>query len=725
MAVWYGGGKARAPMLEPDPRSKKELWRRDLRQIRELGFNAIRCWVDWAGGEPAERQYRFDTLEVLLELAEQEKLKVLVQVYMDAAPEWIGRKYPDAHFVAINGQALRPEAAPGYCMDHPGVRQAALAFYAALAARARSSPAFLGWDLWSEPHIINWASAPWMPNAEFCFCPHTVRRFRAWLQKKYGTLEALNQAWYRRFASWEEVEPGRLSTILSYADYIDWRTFVAHKLGEDLRDRYDAVKRVAPDRVAVSHAASPNLFTSPLAGDGSPDDWIMNRQVDYYGTSLYPKHSYPVGRDPAFRGALLDFARSSAGGRGFWIGELQGGFGTVGLNVSATVTAEDLMNWSWSALARGARAINSYAWYPMSTGYESGGYGLIQLDGTVTERARTAGRIARLVDRHQQLFLKARPLHAQVALVYNPLAYMVGGRQRVVTVGPQSEVAGIERHSMLGAYRAWFPDNVPVDFVHVNELETSARKYRLIYLQYPLMLPAAAARALEAYVQDGGVLVAEARLGWNNESGRAADVIPGLGLDRVMGCRETAVQTVPGLRTELEWVTADFPGLQPGERLPGRLYEETLEPTHKAARVVARFASGAPAAVASRYGQGKTLALGSYLAAAYELKPEESLRRFFAALLEWAGVERPVTVRGGQIEVRLMEAGEERLLFAFRHDHSPAKSEIAVRLPPGEWRITELESAAIVRARRDGVHLLLEKSFAPHEVWVLRMSPVR
>ncbi len=147
MAVWYGGGKARAPMLEPDPRSKKELWRRDLRQIRELGFNAIRCWVDWASGEPAERQYRFDTLEVLLELAEQEKLKVLLQVYMDAAPEWIGRKYPDAHFVAINGQALRPEAPPGYCMDHPGVRQAALAFYAALAARARSSPAFLGWDL--------------------------------------------------------------------------------------------------------------------------------------------------------------------------------------------------------------------------------------------------------------------------------------------------------------------------------------------------------------------------------------------------------------------------------------------------------------------------------------------------------------------------------------------------------------------------------------------------
>ena len=37
MAVWYGGGKARAPMLEPDAQSKKEIWRRDLRAIKGLG----------------------------------------------------------------------------------------------------------------------------------------------------------------------------------------------------------------------------------------------------------------------------------------------------------------------------------------------------------------------------------------------------------------------------------------------------------------------------------------------------------------------------------------------------------------------------------------------------------------------------------------------------------------------------------------------------------------
>src|SRR5215213_8299133 len=117
MAVWYGGGTARAPMLERDPRAKKDAWRKDLKQIRALGFNAIRCWIDWASGEPAPGRYTFDTIEVLLELAEEVGLEVIVQVYMDSAPDWIGRAHPDALFVSSNGQAIQPESSPGYCLD--------------------------------------------------------------------------------------------------------------------------------------------------------------------------------------------------------------------------------------------------------------------------------------------------------------------------------------------------------------------------------------------------------------------------------------------------------------------------------------------------------------------------------------------------------------------------------------------------------------------------------
>lgn len=69
-----------------------------------------------------------------------------------------------------------------------------------------------------------------------------------------------------------------------------------------------------------------------------------------------------------------------------------------------------------------------------------------------------AGSIAQVVDRNQALSLAARPPRAEVAIVYNPLAYFVGGRRREA------------RNSMMGIYRALFPTNVPVDFVHIRHL---------------------------------------------------------------------------------------------------------------------------------------------------------------------------------------------------------------------------------------------------------------
>src|SRR5512133_2520463 len=99
IGVWYGGGTSRAPMLSRTPAAERDAWRRDLETIRSLGFNSVKTWVDWASGEPVRGQYRFDALEQLLSLADDAGLRVIVQIYTDAAPEWLGKRYPDSSFV--------------------------------------------------------------------------------------------------------------------------------------------------------------------------------------------------------------------------------------------------------------------------------------------------------------------------------------------------------------------------------------------------------------------------------------------------------------------------------------------------------------------------------------------------------------------------------------------------------------------------------------------------
>ena len=714
IAVWYGGGKARAPMLEPDPAKRKEAWRADMQSIKATGFDTIRCWIDWASAEPREKEYNFQTLETLTELADELGMKVFLQVYVDSAPDWVGRKYPDSHFIDISGAKMPSHAAPGYCFDHPGVGKAVLDLYSAIAERMKGRKSFAGWDLWSEPHVINWAYATYLPSSEFCFCPYTVGRFRGWLQNKYGTLDKLNTAWYRRFEKWDEVEPNRLGTILSYTDFIDWRMFIIDKLAEDLGMRYKAVKSVLPQLPATSHAAAPSLFTSPLGGDGVPDDFKMPKVVDYWGTSFYPKHAYPVGRDAAWRAALLDFTRSATN-NAFYVGELQSGFGTIALRISSTVTPTDLRNWMWSTLARGAKAVNVYAWYPMSSGYESGGFGLINLDGTVTERAKAAGKVARAVAANKDLIVNATPAPAEVAIVYNPLAYMVGGRRPAYSTAGQGEVASIERNSMLGVYRALFPTNTPVDFIHADQIaEGKGSKYKAIYLPYPLMLSGATGRALVDFVKSGGTLIAEARAGWNDERGFATNIIPGHGLHQVCGCREDAIQTTPSGKTDLELV-ADFGALKAGTKLRGSLFQESLAPA-EGARVIARFADGTPAIVANDFGRGRMLTIGTFFGSAYENDRDETLAKFLRSAVEWAGVKPPVEPTG--LEIRRMTNGADTIVVAFNHATARSSEPIRLSLRDGSYRVRDLESGKVSDIATEGGKLTIARDIEANDVWV-------
>ena len=157
MAVWYGGGTARAPMLERGARVKEGYLAKRPPADQGAGVQ-YRAGLDRLGIGPARRRdLRFrDARRGCLSFAEEQQLKLVLRIYMDSAPPWVGEKYPDSLFVSSGGQAIRPESSPGYCRNDPGTA-ADVAFYAALAERAKRNPAFVGWDLWSEPHVINWA----------------------------------------------------------------------------------------------------------------------------------------------------------------------------------------------------------------------------------------------------------------------------------------------------------------------------------------------------------------------------------------------------------------------------------------------------------------------------------------------------------------------------------------------------------------------------------------
>ena len=726
VAVWYGGGKARAPMLERIDGTTDERWGRDLDQIKAVGFNTVKCWVDWATAEPKPGEFHFESLDLLLRLAQARGLRVIVQVYLDSAPDWVGERYPTGRFVDRSGAVIDSEAAPGFCIDHPGVHLETVRFLQALSAdanRASQGPsALFGWDVWSEPHVINWAEFPYLTNPEFCFCPNSQRRFRSWLKAKYQTLDALNAAWYRRFGRWDEISPPRASTILSYTDYLDWRTFIDDKLAEDLKTRVDAIRSADSTHAITSHAAVPGLFTSPTDGFGEPDDWKMSANADFFGTSLYPKHSESARPWPYPQlAAALDFTRSAgrSNGKGFWIGELQAGQGVTGTRIADPVSPHDEQFWMWQVLAHGAREIAVYAWYPMSSGYESNGYGLINLDGSLTDRARAAGSVARVVAGHASDFLTARPAPASVAILYNRLSSMVGGAEPSL-----SKLGNAERNSLMGLHRAFFEQQIPVDFVHPADVAGDrVGQYKILFLPFPVMLSRDVAQGVARFVENGGTAVAEARLAWNDERGFSSDVVPGAGLAEVFGAREKVIQPAETPQFVID-AAADLPGLAPRQAVSAEAFEEDLEP-RPGARVLARFPNGAPAIVENSHGRGKAILIGSFPALAYQRQHDASIKRLFIALARKAGVPADVEVSGSgsqEVEVRRLIGDRVELVLVFNHSTAPAEATISLRpsWPTGPARDV-VTGRAVELSQREG-KAVLRRTLAGGEILVLRLE---
>jgi beta-galactosidase GanA len=731
VSVWYAGGKARAPMLETVTPASREAWKKDIDQIRRLGFNTVRTWVEWTACERTEGRYDFSALELLTDLAGEAGLRVIVQVYIDSAPDWVEARHPDSKFVSSNGVAVESQAAPGFCFDHAGVQKKILDFFRAAARAVKGKAALYGWDLWSEPHIINWAEVYYvgdLKSVQFCYCHSTQARFREWLKKKYGTIEALNKAWYRTLRGWDEVEPPRFGTILTFTDYIDWKEFISDKLAEDLALKAAAVKSVLLDTVVTSHSAGPGLFTRP-DWSGTPDDRKMSDSVDFYGASIYPKHAWTIKPwSPTYRSSGLDFVRSMGlGNGGFYIGELQAGYGVFGMKMSFPVVGTDTRDWMWSAVAYGARAVNIYAYYPMSTGYEAGGYGLVELDGKVTERAEAGGRIARTITANKDLFLNALPAKAEIAILYNPLSHMVGGQQAYTGEG-QTVGANNLSESLQGVHRAFFERGIPVDFLHVRDLGTPrAAGYKLIIAPYPVMMSQPHVKALADYVRDGGTLLAEARCGWIDEKGFSSPVIPGGGLHEVLGCRETELTPLPKTGV-IEITAADeaFPLLKPGDKLDSLFFEEAFDVFGESSRVVAKFQDGRPAVVTAPYGKGRAIIVGSFLGSAYHHFRNPNNGKFFAGLADWLGVAPAVKVSASApdavVEGRLLRGDGYMLLFAFNRGEKPVTAKFGVVTGPARVAASDLETGETVKLVTDRDRAVVERTLKPSEAWVVHIK---
>ncbi|MFX0061737.1 MAG: beta-galactosidase [Candidatus Hermodarchaeota archaeon] len=718
ISVWYGENKARAPMLAQSTEESYRIAQRDIENMKKLGFNSVKFWVDWLTVEPEPGVWNLSFIDPLMELAEKNKLKVIMQLYLDSAPNWIASLYPDSRFQAQNDDVIDSQASPGFCLDHPDVRKEATIFIQKVAERVKNHSSFYGWDVWSEPHILSWTWLDWLPSGVgwFCYCRHSRERFRNWLRRRYDNINSLNTSWYRAYRDWNEVIPPKYVTLSTWRDLVDWQLFNIDKLAEDLKWRAQTVKKVDTEHVVTSHAAISSVFVPPLNWYGNPDDWEMAKQVEVWGTSLYPKHiggSMPL--DSAWRGISLDATRSSSNSQGkdYWLGELQSGDGVTGIHFGEPVTPQDVQLWAWSAIAREAKGLNYYAWYPMSCGYETSGFGMINLDGSITERARAAGEVARIVNQNMDIFLNTKSPQAEVGIVYNIYSY-------IMLTCSREHSSDIVSSSMTGIYRALMEENIPVDFIHIKDFTNeNVKKYKLIFMPFSIMMTSEIAEGVKEFVEQGGKLVAEVRPAWSDEKGQSAEVIPGFGLHEVFGCKERWIRE----RKETKLVIESEKEILSSEKMEisGTVYEETFDQLKDTAKILAHFEDGSPAMIINNYGKGKAILVGSLISRAYEKDRNEENGKFLKNLFKWAGIEPLIHIDRSKVEGRILEGSGYKILFGFNHGNKSADINFHLRVLKREYKVLDLFNQTDVKWSFD-TGLKIYQELEPQEVCVLKIE---
>jgi beta-galactosidase len=609
-------------------------WARDHATAARLGMNTFRHWFMWSAIEVAPGKYDWDDYDRMMDLAAQNRIRVVIAEIDNCAPEWAFRQYAHARYRASDGAVQASHISessatggfPGLCLDNPDVQAAAEKFLTALIERYRNHPALLGYDLWNE-NSYNGGS----PRAMYCYCDATKSKWREWLRAQHGTLEQLGKVWFRySYATWDDVEPP--PSFSGYPESLDWLQFRIDNAFDLLDWRVKLFRRLDPHHLISAHGVAGTLETLPSA---THNEWRSASKVDTWGLTWIAARK---GDEPWKQFQALDLVRGGARGKPFWHAEAQGGPLWMQPQVidrpredGRIPDPEDVRLWNLVSCAGGASGILYCRWRPLLDGPLFGAFGPFGMDGSVTPQAEMAGRVARWANEHPNLWM-SHPVQGDLGLVFVPESELFNYVQQGET--------SFYSQSIRGAYQAFFDSGIQPDFVAIDDLHL----YKIVYLPYPVMLKQETVAKLRQYVEQGGTLVSEGLPAYFGDHGHVGATQPNYGLDEVFGARQIYVEFTPDISDGL---TLEIKGSQ----IAGRYIRQDYE--LRGGEAVGHYSNGHVAAVEHRFGQGRTLLMGSFPGAGYYRRPSPVAREFFAGLLTMAGVTPRLKVNDHSVQARL------------------------------------------------------------------------
>ncbi|MGC9468957.1 MAG: beta-galactosidase [Anaerolineae bacterium] len=460
-----------------------EVWEEDMRLMKRAHCNAMSVGIfAWAALEPAEGQFDFDWLDRVMDMLAKHDAYAVLATPSGARPAWLARTYPQVLRVRPNRQRNLFGQRHNHCPSSPVYREKTRTINAKLAERYKDHPALVVW------HISNEYSGE-------CHCNLCRAAFRTWLMEKYGTLKALNEAWWTAFWShtytdWGQIEPpSEIGETSVHGLNLDWRRFVTDITTDFMRNEIAPLREHTPDIPVTTN------FMGTFPG---LNYWKMAPHLDVISWDSYPLwhagDDVELASDIAF---VHDINRSLKGGKPFMLME----------------SVPSATNWmpaaklkrpgmhalsSLQAVAHGSDTVQYFQWRK-SRGSAEKFHGAV-VDHVGHENTRVFEDVADLGKKLEAISdVVGTTVRPDVALIYD------WENNWAVTdaKGPRRGEKGY-LELCKRTYRAFWQQGIPVDII---DMDQDFSHYKLLVAPMLYMIRPGVDTRIADFVEQGGTLV--------------------------------------------------------------------------------------------------------------------------------------------------------------------------------------------------------------------------
>lgn len=385
-----------------------ELWEeavleQDMALMKEAGINVVRIGeFAWAAMEPVEGEIDLSFFVRVIERLYENGIETVLCTPTPTPPVWLTHGHPERSYVDADGRVMGHGSRQHICTNNAYFREKAAIITEHIAKAAGRLPGLIAWQIDNE----------FKAHVSACMCGTCKSLWHRWLEEKYGTVEALNEAWGAKiwseaYQSFDQVpQPGPAPFLHNASLLTLYRLFSMEKIAE-FADEQAAVIRNYSD-APITHNSSVAFHV---------DNERLFRNLDFASFDTYAG----FGNYPAYL-INCDLWRNFKQGKGFWIMETSPSFAASLESYAAPHPNGYLKAEAAAAYALGAEAFCYWLWRQQRAGCEQPHGSVLSTWGQPTAGYRNVLEAETVRKELEPVMLASRPARAEVAMTYSDRA---------------------------------------------------------------------------------------------------------------------------------------------------------------------------------------------------------------------------------------------------------------------------------------------------------------